>query len=173
MTKVLAGRILLAICIGISGLDYFGQTGATPLLGTWFSKAGKEAGNLAMYGGIAAGCLYVSRELFSWLKKRKEPVASIGAGYLQKIWEQLRAWHVFLGYAAVSLAFLHGYVMLMYRSRKIYAVYSGEVAAAVVLLLFIGGNWLYKNRRSLTLRKWHKTSALVVAIAVVAHKMLE
>ena len=88
MTKVLAGRILLAFCIGISGLDYFWQTGASPLLGTWFSKAGKEAGNLAMYGGIVAGCLYVSRELFSWLKKRKEPGASIGAGYLQKIWEQ-------------------------------------------------------------------------------------
>jgi hypothetical protein len=84
MTKVLAGRILLAICIGISGLDYFGQTGASPVLGTWFSKAGKEAGNLAMYGGIAAGCLYVSRELFSWLKKRKEPGASIGPGICKK-----------------------------------------------------------------------------------------
>ena len=63
--------------------------------------------------------------------------------------------------------------MLMYRSRKIYAVYSGEVAAVAALLLFIGGNWLYKNRRMLALRKWHKASALLVAVTLVVHKMLK
>lgn len=169
MNVFVLGVGLLAISLVLVVSEHFWHS-ASAVMGNFTGKIGKSAGSIAVIAGVLAFGVYYLRIAFTWSKKNKITVSDTVAAFIQQNWSLLRKWHPFLGMAVVSLVVFHGYIMWLYRFRKVFGIYTG-IPAAAAMVFFLGGTGvsLYFHRQSLKTRKVHKVAAAVACILVVIH----
>lgn len=128
----------------------------------------KNLGSLAEYGAIAAGSLWLFRNIWLYLNKREITVAK----YTKELYILLRQYHTFIGYAVFSVATCHGIYFLMVGSSHMIRIYSGIFTLIGLVFVAIAGILLHKlkeKKKYITYRKAHQIVAILFGIGLLIH----
>ncbi|MGG2015137.1 hypothetical protein [Bacillus sp. S10(2024)] len=128
----------------------------------------KNLGSLAEYGAIVAGFLWLFRNIWLLLYKRKVTVAK----YTKELYMLLKQYHTFIGYAVFTVAVSHGIYFLIVGSRNKILIYSGIFTLIGLVLVTIAGILLHKlkdKKKYVTYRKAHQIVAIIFGIGLLVH----
>lgn len=128
----------------------------------------KNLGSLAEYGAIAAGSLWLIRNIWLYLHKRKIMVSK----YTKELYMLLKQYHTLIGYAVFVVATSHGIYFLIVGSRHMIRIYSGIFALIGLILVAIAGILLHKlkdKKKYITYRKAHQAVAVIFGIGLLIH----
>ncbi|MGG0240602.1 hypothetical protein [Bacillus rhizoplanae] len=128
----------------------------------------KNLGSLAEYGAIAAGSLWLFRNIWLYFHKRKITVVK----YTKELYMLLKQYHTFIGYAVFSVATCHGIYFLVVGSNHMIRIYSGIFTLIGLVLVAIAGILLHKlkdKKKYITYRKAHQIVAILFGIGLLIH----
>ncbi len=128
----------------------------------------KNLGSFAEYGAIAAGSLWLFRNIWLYFHKRKITVAK----YTKELYMLLKQYHTFIGYAVFSVATCHGIYFLMVGSSHMIRIYSGIFTLIGLVLVAIAGILLHKlknKKKYITYRKAHQIVSILFGIGLLIH----
>ncbi|MEH6891511.1 hypothetical protein V7024_17820 [Bacillus sp. JJ864] len=128
----------------------------------------KNLGSLAEYGAIAAGSLWLVRNIWLFLHKKKMTVAK----YTKELYMLLKQYHTFIGYAIFAVATSHGIYFLLVGSRHMIRIYSGIFTLIGLVLVAIAGILLHKlkdKKKYIAYRKAHQIVAIIFGIGLLVH----
>ncbi|EJS63030.1 hypothetical protein [Bacillus cereus] len=128
----------------------------------------KNLGSLAEYGAIVAGSLWLFRNIWLYFHKKKIAVAK----YIKELYMLLKQYHMFIGYAVLSVATCHGIYFLMVGSRHMIRIYSGIFTLIGLVLVAIVGILLHKlkdKKKYIKYRKAHQIVAIIFGIGLLIH----
>ncbi|ENQ3105202.1 hypothetical protein ACEOWJ_001168 [Bacillus cereus] len=156
------GTCIIAFGVTMLVLDF--------MLGNQIALKGlnKNLGSLAEYGAIAAGSLWLFRNIWLFLHKRKVIVAK----YTKELYMLLKRYHMFIGYAVFAVSVSHGIYFLIVGSRHMTLIYSGIFTLIGLIFLVIAGillDRLKDKKKYVTYRKAHQIVAIIFGIGLLVH----
>lgn len=156
------GACIIAFGVTMLVLDF--------MLGNQMALKGlnKNLGSLAEYGAIAAGSLWLFRNIWLFLHKRKVTVSK----YAKALYMLLKKYHTFIGYAIFAVAISHGIYFLTVGSRHMTLIYSGLFTLIGLILVAIVGVFLDRlkdKKKYVTYRKAHQIVAIIFGIGLLIH----
>ncbi|PEA53957.1 hypothetical protein CON64_15255 [Bacillus pseudomycoides] len=128
----------------------------------------KNLGSLAEYGAIAAGSLWLFRNIWLFLHKKKMTVAK----YTKELYMLFKQYHMLIGYAVFAVATSHGIYFLLVGSRHMIRIYSGIFTFIGLVLVAIAGILLHKlkdKKKYIAYRKAHQIVAIIFGIGLLVH----
>ncbi|MCM3737851.1 hypothetical protein M3215_19185 [Bacillus cytotoxicus] len=128
----------------------------------------KNLGSLAEYGAIAAGSLWLIRNIWLYLHKNKITVSKS----IKELYLLLKQYHTLIGYTVFAVATSHGIYFLIVGSRHMVRIYSGIFALIGLVLVAIAGLLLHKlkdKKKYITYRKAHQIVAIIFGIGLLIH----
>ncbi|MEI4802993.1 hypothetical protein WAZ07_17080 [Bacillus sp. FJAT-51639] len=156
------GACIIAFSVTMLVLDF--------MVGNQMTLKGlnKNLGSLAEYGAIAAASLWLFRNIWLYLHKKKVTVAK----YTKELYILLKQYHTFIGYAVFAVAISHGIYFLIVGSRHMIRIYSGIFTLIGLVLVAIAGILLHKlndKKKYVTYRKAHQIVTIIFGIGLLVH----
>jgi hypothetical protein len=159
LSIILTVAFFIAINYGISG----------NLSGRAATSLGKLLGKASDVATIIAFAYYLLREAYVQIKKRKIMNLPL-AGPLINI---TRLIHPFIGWLAVLLAALHGYILLFVApAREGLEIWAGIAAMLLLVVVGISGWVMVRRPPTGLLRKSHRYGSFIFVAIYLLHKAI-
>ena len=134
---------------------------------------GRIIGKAAFYLGFVATLYYGVRDIFVTARRMKLMIPD-WLDFQAKYWiTVLRLAHPFLGTLVFSVVLLHGYVMwkVWAGGNFTFAVETGQLAAAILVLVAISGLFIRWMPKMMKLRHVHRLVGISFLLAFVLHRI--